>query len=59
MDLHVCLGHGSNVGCREECGKGWVEQRNVTENSRPWGSMWSQDEFRRSGLKVREEIYDE
>lgn len=39
-----------------------MEQRNVTESSRHWGGMeecpWSQDEFRKSGLRLREEIYD-
>lgn len=39
-----------------------MEQRNVTENSRHWGGMeecmWSQGEFRRSSLRLREEIYD-
>lgn len=55
-------GYRSTAGCEGERGKGWMEQRNVTENSRHWGGMeecpWSQDEFRKSGLRLREEIYD-
>lgn len=34
----------------------------MTESSRHWGGaeecMWSQNEFRRRGLRLREEIYD-
>lgn len=54
--------YGSTTGCGGECGEVWMEQRNVTENSRHWGGMeecmWSQGEFRRSSLRLREEIYD-
>lgn len=50
------MGYGNTTGCGGEREEGWMEQRNVTENSRCWGGVeycvQSQDKMRRTGLRL-------
>lgn len=50
------MGYGNTTACGGECEEGWIEQRNVTENSRCWGGVeycvQSQDKMRRTGLRL-------
>lgn len=56
IDLSVQVGYGNTTACGGEREEGWIEQRNVTENSRCWGvveyCVQSQDKMGRTGLRL-------